>query len=91
MIYYLKAPTKTALISALKACGLMYEQLDGTQEFIPGCSLDVIGPIPPDMACHANLMTVVDLSQPVIDALPIMDPPPSEPVRKFWTEVPSEQ
>jgi hypothetical protein len=91
MIYYLKAPTKAALMTALETCGLRYVQDDGTPEMIPGCSLDVIGPIPPDMACHANLMTVVDLSQPVIDALPIMDPPPSEPMRKFWTEVPSEQ
>lgn len=84
MIYYLKDITEADLCAAVNAAGLRYVMEDGTSFMAPGCALDIIGPIHPDMSCHANLKTPEPLDPEVLALLPIMDPSPSTPIRVFW-------
>jgi hypothetical protein len=93
--YYLRANTKAAMQNAFLAAGITVQGIDGEVVDFDGIRLDIgwIGPVvrpdpadpeaPPtvDNRYHANLRAGGELPASVLDALPILDPSPSNPMR----------
>jgi hypothetical protein len=93
--YYLRANTKAAMQNAFLAAGITVQGIDGEMVDFDGIRLDIgwIGPVvrpdpadpegPPivDSRYHANLRVSGDLEPEVLAELPILDPPPTVPMR----------
>ena len=93
--YYLKAATKIAIQNAFFAAGITVQGIDGEVVDFGGIRLDIgwIGPVerpdpanpegPPivDSRYHANLRVSGVLPEETLASLPILDPPPSRPMR----------
>jgi hypothetical protein len=94
--YYLRANTEVAMANAFLAAGITISNtdgqiIDGTVIDYNGIRLDLgwIGPVirivdgepVTDARFHANLRVAGELTSTQIAALPILDPPPSQPMR----------
>lgn len=92
--YYLRTSTEAAMKNAFLAAGIQVTGLDGEVVWLDGIRLDIgwLGAIskpdpdpelPPviDSRYHANLRVSGALPTEVLAQLPILDPPPSNPVR----------
>lgn len=93
--YYLRANTKAALQNAFLAAGITVQGIDGEVVDFDGIRLDIgwIGPVvrpdpadpegPPivDSRYHVNLRVSGVLPEETLASLPILDPPPSRPMR----------
>ncbi len=93
--YYLRANTEAAMKNAFLAAGIEVTGLDGEVVEFNGIRLDIgwLGPIsrpdpndpegPPivDSRYHANLRVSGELPPEVLAELPILDPPPTIPMR----------
>lgn len=93
--YYLRANTKAAIQNAFLAAGITVQGIDGEVVEFDGIRLDIgwLGPVsrpdpndpegPPivDSRYHANLRVSGDLEPEVLAELPILDPPPTVPMR----------
>jgi hypothetical protein len=97
MDYLLRSATESDLDDALIAAGLAEERTDEEGEVmvlpVEGVSLDRIGSIPAQVneegiiirsgnsLYHANLRVAGELTAEQVAELPILDPPPSHPMR----------
>lgn len=94
--YYLRAETESAMRNSFVAAGMPIPNangvvIDGTVMQHNGIRLDLgwIGPITrivdekpvTDSRFHANLRVAGELSPEVLAELPILDPPPTVPMR----------
>jgi hypothetical protein len=93
--YYLRANTKAAMQNAFLAAGITVQGIDGEVVDFDGIRLDIgwIGPVvrpdpadpegPPivDSRYHANLRVSGVLPEETLASLPILNPPPSRPMR----------
>lgn len=93
--YYLRANTEAAMKNSFLAAGITVEGIDGEVVDFNGIRLDIgwLGPIsrpdpadpegPPivDSRYHANLRVSGELPPEVLAELPILDPPPTIPMR----------
>lgn len=93
--YYLRANTKAAMQNAFLAAGITVQGVDGEVVDFDGIRLDIgwIGPVvrpdpadpegPPivDSRYHVNLRVSGVLPEETLASLPILDPPPSRPMR----------
>jgi hypothetical protein len=100
MDYLLRSTTESDLDDALIAAGLAEERDIGDGEIavlpVEGVTLDRIGPIPAvvdeegvilrpgDNRYHANLRVAEPLSQAQLAELPLVDPLPTVPYRRFF-------
>jgi hypothetical protein len=100
MDYLLRSTTESDLDDALIAAGLAEERTDEDGEVmvlpVTGVTLDRIGPIPAvvdeegvilrpgDNRYHANLRVAEPLSAAQLDELPLVDPLPTVPYRRFF-------
>lgn len=99
MDYLLRSTTESDLDDALIAAGLAEERTDEDGEVavlpVAGVTLDRIGPIPAvtddgmvvrpgDNGYHANLRVAEPLSQAQLAELPLVDPLPTVPYRRFF-------
>jgi hypothetical protein len=88
MDYLLRSTTESDLDDALIAAGLAEERADEEGEVmvlpVTGVTLDRIGPIHSDNRYHANLRVAEPLSQAQLAELPLVDPAPAVPYRKFF-------
>jgi len=100
MDYLLRSTTESDLDDALIAAGLAEEvtDIDGEVMVLPvtGVTLDRIGAIPAqvdeegvilrpgDNRYHANLRVAKPLSQAQLGELPLVDPLPTVPYRRFF-------
>lgn len=93
--FYLRANTKAAIQNAFLAAGITVQGIDGEVVDFDGIRLDIgwIGPVvrpdpadpegPPivDNRYHVNLRVSGVLPEETLASLPILDPPPSRPMR----------
>ena len=94
--YYLRANTEAAMANAFLAAGITIptvdgQIIDGTVLDYSGIRLDLgwIGPVTrivdeepvTDSRFHANLRVAGELPPDVLAKLPILDPPPTVPMR----------
>lgn len=93
--FYLRANTEAAMKNAFLAAGITVRGIDGEVVDFDGIRLDIgwLGPVvrpdpadpegPPivDSRYHANLRAGGELPASVLDALPILAPSPSNPMR----------
>lgn len=93
--YYLRAATKIAVQNAFFAAGIKVDGIDGEVTQFDGTRIDIgwIGPVsrldpndpegPPivDSRYHANMRVSGELPPEVLAELPILDPPPTVPMR----------
>lgn len=93
--YYLRAAKKSTMLDAFEAAGITVEGIDGEVVDFNGTRIDIgwLGPVsrtdpadpegPPivDSRYHANLRVSGKLPPEVLAELPILDPPPSVPMR----------
>lgn len=93
--YYLRAATKIAVQNAFLAAGIKVQGIDGEVTEFNGTRIDIgwLGPVsrpdpndpegPPivDSRYHVNLRVSGELPPEVLAELPILDPPPSVPMR----------
>ena len=91
--YYLRTNTETQMVEAFASIGVQVEGVDGEVNAINGQRIDIgwIGPViwidpvteqtQTDSRFHANLRVAGELTPAQIAALPILDPPPSQPMR----------
>ena len=93
--YYLRTNTEAAMKNAFLAAGITVRGIDGEVVDFNGIRLDIgwIGPVyrpdpndsegPPivDNRYHANLRVGGELPAGVLAELPILDPPPTVPMR----------
>jgi len=100
MDYLLRSSTESDLDDALIAAGLAEERTDEDGEVmvlpVTGVTLDRISAIPPvideenvvirpgDNRYHANLRVAEPLSQAQLAELPLVDPLPTVPYRRFF-------
>jgi hypothetical protein len=100
MDYLLRSTTESDLDDALIAAGLAEERTDEDGEVmvlpVAGVTLDRIGPIPAvvdeegvivrpgDNRYHANLRVSFELDKAQEDELPLVDPLPTVPYRRFF-------
>jgi hypothetical protein len=99
MDYLLRSTTESDLDDALIAAGLAEERDIGNGEIVvlpvTGVTLDRIGAIPAvvedgiivkpgDNRWHANLRVAEPLSAAQLDELPLVDPLPTVPYRRFF-------
>jgi len=97
--YYLRSTTESDLDDALIAAGLAEERDIGDGELavlpVAGVTLDRIGAIPAvtddgivvrpgDNRYHANIRVAEPLSAAQLDELPLVDPLPTVPYRRFF-------
>ena len=93
--YYLRANTKASIQNAFLAAGITVQGIDGEVVDFDGIRLDIgwLGPVvrpdpadpegPPivDNRYHVNLRVSGVLPEETLASLPILDPPPSRPMR----------
>jgi hypothetical protein len=89
--YYLRTETEAQMIRAFADIGVEVKRVDGERNSLDGQRIDIgwIGPVTrivdgepvTDARFHANLRVAGELTPEQIEALPILDPPPSSPMR----------
>lgn len=91
--YYLRTNTEARMVEAFAAIGVDVQRIDGECHSLDGQRIDIgwIGPVTwidattgqpqTDSRFHANLRVAGELTPDQIDTLPILDPPPSHPMR----------
>ena len=93
--YYLRAAKKSTMLDAFEAAGITVQGIDGEVVDLNGTRIDIgwLGPVsrpdpndpegPPivDSRYHVNLRVSGTLPAEVLSDLPILDPPPSNPMR----------
>jgi hypothetical protein len=91
--YYLRTDTEAQMVEAFAAIGVEVSGIDGECNSLDGQRIDIgwIGPVTwtdptteqtqTDARFHANLRVAGELTSTQIAALPILDPPPSQPMR----------
>lgn len=91
--YYLRTNTEARMVEAFAAIGVDVQRIDGECHSLNGQRIDIgwIGPVTwidaatgqpqTDSRFHANLRVAGELTPDQIDTLPILDPPPSHPMR----------
>lgn len=89
--YYLRTNTEARMVEAFAAIGVTVQRIDGECHELDGQRIDIgwIGPVTrivdgepvTDARFHANLRVAGELTPEQIDTLPILDPPPSHPMR----------
>lgn len=91
--YYLRTNTEAQMVEAFAFIGVNVEGIDGEMNAISGQRIDIgwiglvtwIDPVTgltqTDSRFHANLRVSGELTPAQIAALPILDPPPSQPMR----------
>ena len=93
--YYLRAAKKSAMLDAFDAAGITVQGIDGEVVDFNGTRIDIgwLGPVsrpdpndpegPPivDSRYHVNMRVSGELPPEVLAELPILDPPPSVPMR----------
>lgn len=93
--YYLRAATKIAVQNAFFAAGIKVDGIDGEVTQFDGTRIDIgwIGPVSRldpndpegphivDSRYHANMRVSGELPPEVLAELPILDPPPTVPMR----------
>jgi hypothetical protein len=88
MDYLLRSTTESDLNDSLIAAGLAEEvtDIDGEVMVLPvtGVTLDRIGPIHSDNRYHANIRVSFELTKAQEDELPLVDPLPTVPYRRFF-------
>jgi len=89
--YFLRTNTEARMVEAFAAIGVTVQRIDGECHELDGQRIDIgwIGPVTrivdgepvTDARFHANLRVAGELTPEQIEALPILDPPPSSPMR----------
>lgn len=91
--YYLRTNSEAQMVEAFASIGVEVEGVDGEVNEINGQRIDIgwIGPVTwidpvtkqmqTDSRFHANLRVIGELTPAQIATLPILDPPPSQPMR----------
>lgn len=91
--YYLRSNTETQMVEAFAAIGVAVQRIDGECHSLDGNRIDIgwIGPVTwidpvtgqtqTDSRFHANLRVAGELTAEQVAELPILDPPPSVPMR----------
>jgi hypothetical protein len=89
--YYLRTNTEARMVEAFAAIGVTVQRIDGECHELDGQRIDIgwIGPVTrivdgepvTDARFHANLRVAGELTQEQVAELPILDPPPSHPMR----------
>ena len=91
--YYLRTDTDAQMARAFADIGIAVKRIDGEAHELDGQRIDIgwIGPVTridsvtgqpqSDGRFHANLRVSGELTAEQIDALPILNPPPSTPMR----------
>lgn len=93
--YFLRTNTETQMVLAFAAIGVDVQRVDGECHSLDGQRIDIgwIGPVTwidpstgqpqTDTRFHANLRVANELTAEQAAELPILDPPPSVPMR-IW-------
>ncbi len=89
--YYLRTETEAQMMRSFADIGVEVKRVDGECHELDGQRIDIgwIGPVTrivdgdpvTDARFHANLRVAGELTPEQIEALPILDPPPSSPMR----------
>jgi hypothetical protein len=91
--YYLRTNTEARMVEAFAAIGVYVQRIDGECHSLDGQRIDIgwIGPVTwidaatgqpqTDSRFHANLRVAGELTAEQAAELPILDPPPSVPMR----------
>jgi hypothetical protein len=89
--YYLRTNTEEQMVEVFAAIGVEVSGIDGECHILDGQRIDIgwIGPVTrivdeelvTDERFHANLRVSGELTAEQLAALPILDPPPSHPMR----------
>lgn len=91
--YYLRTDTEAQMVAAFKSIGILVLGLDGEVHELNGQRIDIgwIGPVTwidpvtektnADARFHVNLRVCGELTSSQITALPVLNPPPSTPMR----------
>jgi len=91
--YYLRTNTEARMVEAFAAIGVAVQRIDGECHSLDGKRIDIgwIGPVTwtdpateqtqTDARFHANLRVAGQLTEEQVAELPILDPPPSHPMR----------
>jgi len=93
--FFLRTNNKTLMKTALLSSGIEVEGIDGETVWFNGIRIDLgwigpisqpnptnpSGPLITDNRFHANMRVSGELAKDILDKLPILDPPPSTPVR----------
>jgi hypothetical protein len=91
--YYLRTNTEARMVEAFAAIGVAVQRIDGECHSLDGQRIDIgwIGPVTwidaatgqpqTDSRFHANLRVAGELTAEQVAELPILDPPPSAPMR----------
>jgi len=91
--YYLRTNTEAQMVAAFAAIGVDVQRVDGECHSLDGRRIDIgwIGPVTwidpvteelqTDTRFHANLRVAGELTEAEAAELPILDPPPSIPMR----------
>jgi len=103
--YYLRSTNETTMTDALIEAGIvsiMVHPNGKTERFcVPGATVDHIGPLAwlvyedgeiiakSDPGWHTNLRVAEPLTDEQWSILPIIDPPPANPVRRFFDASPT--
>jgi hypothetical protein len=91
--YYLRTNTEARMVEAFAAIGVDVQRIDGECHSLDGQRIDIgwIGPVTwtdpateqtqTDARFHANLRVAGELTEEQVAKMPILDPPPSVPMR----------
>ncbi len=89
--YYLRTNTEARMVESFAAIGVAVQRIDGECHSLDGQRIDIgwIGPVTrivdgepvTDARFHANLRVSGELTEEQVAELPILDPPPSTPMR----------
>jgi len=89
--YFLRTNTEARMVEAFAAIGVDVQRIDGECHSLDGQRIDIgwIGPVTrivdgepvTDARFHANLRVAGELTAEQVAELPILDPPPSHPMR----------
>ena len=89
--YYLRTNTEEQMVEAFAAIGVAVQRINGECHSLNGQRIDIgwIGPVTrivdgepvTDARFHANLRVAGELTAEQVAELPILDPPPSVPMR----------
>jgi hypothetical protein len=91
--YFLRTNTEAQMVAAFAAIGVTVQRIDGECHSLGGNRIDIgwIGPVTwtdpaneqtqTDSRFHANLRVAGELAAEQVAELPILDPPPSHPMR----------
>jgi hypothetical protein len=89
--YYLRTDTEAQMVEAFASIGVEVKRIDGERNSLDGQRIDIgwIGPVTrivngeavTDARFHVNLRVAGELTEEQVAELPILNPPPSNPMR----------